>query len=231
MSIMNKIIIAQEKINDIFDILQEHDVEISEEKNLNNLKNDIQNYFDQQPSHKEYTIIDYVYSNGNQYIDTGIKMKNNIGVELKFKFENWDNQESLGGFIAGDIECNILKNNGGNLEASVSLTDNYIVSEIDSSIHTLIYNTYGRRLLMDDISKTFIRSIERGDINENLLIFANSANGKKPTGRIYNCKIYDNVTGEILRYFVPIIDMNDTACLYDMVEQKFYYSAGDEDFY
>ena len=85
--------------------------------------------------------------------------------------------------------------------------------------------------MYDDIQKTFIRNIESGEVDENLLIFANSAEGIKPTGRIYNCKIYDNLTGDILRYFIPVIDHNDTACLYDVVTQEFYYSAGDEDFY
>lgn len=230
MSIVNKIATAQMIVDDIFQILEDHNVEISEEKNLINLEQNIENYFKHHED-KRYTLIDYVYADGHQYIDTGIKMKNNICVELNFKFETWNNEESLGGFTTENVEFNILKNNNGNLESSVTLADNYIVDSTNDGIHTLVYNTYGNRLLYDDIQKTFIRNIESGEIDKNLLIFANSAEGIKPTGRIYNCKIYDNLTGDILRYFIPVIDHNDTACLYDVVTQEFYYSAGDEDFY
>ena len=195
MSIVNKIATAQMIVDDIFQILEDHNVEISEERNLINLEQNIGNYFEHHED-KRYTLIDYVYADGHQYIDTGIKMKNNICVKLNFKFETWNNEESLGGFTAENVEFNILKNNNGNLESSITLADNYIVDSTNDGIHTLVYNTYGNRLLYDDIQK-----------------------------------IYDNLTGDILRYFIPVIDHNDTACLYDVVTQEFYYSAGDEDFY
>ena len=232
MSIANKVMIAQEKVEEIFQLLENYEIQVSAEKNLVNLKEDLRDYLESGGIKQKYTIIDYVYADGHQYIDTGIKMKNNIAIELKFKFEDWNDGESLGGFHFNDIDFNILKNyNGEDFKSSIGLEDTYIINSVDDRIHVLDYNTYGNRIVYDDTQKTFVRNIEREDIDENLLIFANSNNGIKPTGRIYSCKIYDNVGGAILRYFIPVIDDNDTACLFDMVTQEFYYSAGDEDFY
>ena len=227
MSISSKIQTAQEKVDEIFQLLKNYNVETSNENNLINLKNDLANYFNQ----KQFTLIDYAYANGNQYFDTGISMQNNIAVELKFMIEDNIENESLGGFITEDgIEFNILKNHDSNFESSTSLEDTYIINAIDDKIHFLIYNTYGRRLLFDDIQKTFVKNITPLE-EKNLLIFANSHEGIKPTGRIYSCKIYDISTGNILRFFIPVIDSNDTTCFFDIVTQKFYYSQGDEDFY
>lgn len=227
MSISGKIQIAQEKVDDIFQLLRDYNVETSNENNLINLENDLANYFNQ----RQFTLIDYAYASGNQYLDTGIQMQNNIAVELKFILEDDIDGESFGGFVAGEKEFNILKNNNGNFESSVTLDDTYIVDSVDDGIHSLVYNTYGRRLLFDGMQKTFIRNIEPTEERKNLLIFANAHDGAKPTGRLYNCKIYDISTGTILRFFVPVIDNNDTVCFFDIVTQEFYYSQGDEEFY
>lgn len=47
--------------------------------------------------------------------------------------------------------------------------------------------------------------------------------------RIYSYKVWDN-NDSIVRNFVPALDGNDTPCLYDKVEGKFYYNAGTGNF-
>ncbi len=61
-----------------------------------------------------------------------------------------------------------------------------------------------------------------------------SGNGSYPTGytpaimRLYYCKIYDNST--LVRDFIPVIDMNDVACVYDNVSGKLFYNQGTGEF-
>ena len=42
--------------------------------------------------------------------------------------------------------------------------------------------------------------------------------------KLYYCQIYENDV--IVRDFVPALDSNNVACLYDRVSQTFFYNAG-----
>ena len=46
--------------------------------------------------------------------------------------------------------------------------------------------------------------------------------------RLYSCRIWNN--DELVRDFVPALDDNSTACLYDIVGESFYSNAGSGDF-
>ena len=46
--------------------------------------------------------------------------------------------------------------------------------------------------------------------------------------KLHYCKIYDN--GVIVRDFIPVLDDNDVPCLYEKLEQKFYYNKGNGTF-
>ena len=45
---------------------------------------------------------------------------------------------------------------------------------------------------------------------------------------LYSCKLYNGESLE--RDFIPVIDRNNVACLYDKVEGKLYYNQGTEEF-
>ena len=42
--------------------------------------------------------------------------------------------------------------------------------------------------------------------------------------KIYSCRIYENEV--LVRDFIPVKDTNEVACLYDRVENKYYYNKG-----
>lgn len=46
--------------------------------------------------------------------------------------------------------------------------------------------------------------------------------------KLYGCRMYKNDT--LIRDFIPVVDQDNIACLYDLVEDKFYYNNGDGDF-
>jgi hypothetical protein len=46
--------------------------------------------------------------------------------------------------------------------------------------------------------------------------------------KLYYIKIWDN--GTLVRDFIPVLDENNVACLYDKVSGTYYYNAGTDDF-
>ena len=56
---------------------------------------------------------------------------------------------------------------------------------------------------------------------------AGTANYYTPM-KIYSCQIYDN--GTLVRDYLPCLDKDGVACLYDKVEKKCYYNAGTGEF-
>jgi nucleoside diphosphate kinase len=88
MSIVNKIQLAQEKVLEIFQLLEEQGLDVTNQNSLVELKEAVQEYINSHHGKANFTILNSVSTNGNQFLDTGIKMNNNIGVELKFKLED-----------------------------------------------------------------------------------------------------------------------------------------------
>lgn len=46
--------------------------------------------------------------------------------------------------------------------------------------------------------------------------------------KIYSCKIWNDNT--LARNFVPALDRKGIPCLYDTIEEKFYYNQGEGEF-
>lgn len=231
MSIASKIQLAQDKVLEIFQLLEKQNIDVANKNSLTELKQAVQEYIDTHGgSQQNFTVIDYVESNGNQYIDTQIPITNSMCVDLEFLVTNWQEGDSLGGNYIDGQEFNILKNNEGILKSNVSLGELYNLGNADNNRHLLLYNYVGKKISYDNIQKTYVRNIE-GEINTpNLLLLTNSIIGQRVSGRFYKCKITSNITGEVLRYFIPVLDENNIVSLYDLVSQQFFYSLGSEDF-
>ena len=62
----------------------------------------------------------------------------------------------------------------------------------------------------------------------NIFLFASSrganVSNQKARMKLYYCKIYENDI--LIRDFIPVLDSNNVACLYDLVSQTFFYNAG-----
>ena len=50
----------------------------------------------------------------------------------------------------------------------------------------------------------------------------------KGSFKLYDCKLYENDT--LIRDYIPVIDNNNVACLYDKVSGQFFYNQGSSDF-
>lgn len=191
-------------------------------------------YQNQLPS--EYTAVEYLQSNGNQYIDTGINADSNLSLKFDFSTNNHTLQRHMGA----------IKNEDGvytrhhitlNATASTSYIGSYsgmtnvmqtLISTVDDNKHYLNLDIYNKKISADNqtpIELTF----NSFDTNLNYWLFArnsnNSTNIVYAIMKIYYCKMY--YQGNLVRDFVPCYRNSDSvAGLYDFVTNTFFTNQG-----
>lgn len=182
-----------------------------------------------------YTPVEYIESSGTQYIDTGI-YPYQTQTEVKF------GGTSLSATGVGDIAgCWNSDNNRYYVCAYVGSTSPTkfwsvdrsntaitLLSPADTSAHTVIYNDSNNKVFFDGVEKGTVSDLTTQVANQILLFARMGGNGAENyyTGRIYYAKIYDKSTNVLVRNYIPVLDYNNVACLYDQVEGKFYYNQG-----
>lgn len=175
-----------------------------------------------------YTPVEYLEGTGTQYIDTGTRPYK-TKTELTFQF--------VKPLVAQSVLCGVYSSNNRYYVCQVS-SDLKIISTDknatviilqnaqDTNIHTLVYNDSNHKVIFDNVEKGTVSDLSLRIAN-NLYLFArrgsSSAEGICPA-RIYACKIWDN--GTLVRDFVPVLDTNNVACLYDKVTQTYFRNSG-----
>lgn len=218
----NKMQSQRKIISDTKDIYENYD--------LNQM---YESYFDRSKENvpQEFQRLEYIESTGTQYIDTGVKASNTIKVEIKFMYKK------LNGFVYGGRTAGSSDAHDFIINASGAVFPQFAGQQ---SAVTSTYNKVG-------VEYTLIHSQDGAYINDNRIKNYSSATFKSPysiflfglnqndklesrtfVGKLYYCKIYDENT--LVRDFVPALDGNGVACLYDQVENKYYYNAGTETF-
>ena len=173
-----------------------------------------------------YTVLNYIESNGAQYIDTGIMPNTNTSISVDFKMES----SAASQFVYG---CR-----------TSSYTNNFIL--LISSANSSFRSGFGSELLSFSISELTNRykafhSKEKCQIGTNelahsgvdftstlsmYLFCANEGGTAKyfSSMKLYACKIYDGE--KIVRDFVPCIDPTSKVGLYDKVSKTFFGNSG-----
>ena len=172
-----------------------------------------------------YTQVDYIQSDGNQYIDT--EVTNNDSWELQLKMA-WT-----------EFPTNLYSANGINNNMQIGATKNgkWTVNGNDSnySITTnQIYNAHcyqsTKSLYVDNVLTATRPSISYSNANIYLFAYCSVPNNvKTPTGfckeKIYEAKIYDN--NVLIRNFIPCYRNSDSVVgMYDLVNNLFYTNQG-----
>lgn len=200
-----------------------------------------QNLYTNEFKENNYAQLDYLESTGTQYILTNIKMKDVIRVDLKFQcLDTNTNQGIYGGYVW-------VRPSGYSVNLALSVCLHGNVN--DSKFHTIIGDDRDVRSFDTSLHRvTILPSREIWDnggggsssVNTvttvlTIPIFAlrndNGAEGFKDFSRmkLYYIKFYNN-SGQLLGDFVPALDTNNVACLYDKVTQQFYYNQGTGNF-
>jgi len=167
--------------------------------------------------------IEYLESSGTQYLDTGVFIDaTNLTVEIEAMFLNSDTNYLAGGFDGTNYYGLRPDAGGTNLLAWHPGVSAIYGIEYDYVNKRLPYKFENGNLYIDDI---LITAGEGLAIDRTLYLFGrngSTAPDALATCRIYSCKIYQNKI--LIRDFVPVLDNNNVACLYDIVNSKIYYN-------
>ena len=173
------------------------------------------------------TEVEYIESTGTQYIDTGMNLNQNSKIELEFEVTE-----------AGDY--NIFGSRSSATSNNIGIIFSNTYSEIDIDFQDYTKN---RLKTSYDISKKIYgisnESLRAGDTSqsvtsysdfttpENAYIFSMSGNApacENAKMKLYYCKIWNGET--LKRDYIPVLDKEGIACLYDKVDGKYYYNQG-----
>lgn len=174
------------------------------------------------------TPIEYIETSGTQWINTGIMPKYNTRVVLDISHISKSDTMVLGAKNADSataaLQYGLYYRNattmrfdyfGKNASATVSNVTTRATIDVNKNVASL----YGKT-----ITNTAVSS---GEVPYNMYLFAlnTAGNVTNPiSARLYSAKIYDNDV--LVRDFVPVLDSDGVACLYDKVYNKCYYNAG-----
>lgn len=177
----------------------------------------------------EYTLVEYIQSSGTQYIDTGFVPNNNTRVVLDFQeLAHTSNWRCIFGSRDTASSTNIYSlwvNNTNKLGAyyndgvgvyfpSSVVTTNRLCVDFNKGVVTVGEQT------VNCGTKTF-------SIIYTMYLFGSHTGGTLEQGstiKVYSCQIYDNDV--LIRNYVPIIDANGEACLYDKLNHVYYRNKG-----
>lgn len=156
---------------------------------------------------EDYTILEYIESDGTQYIDTGIA------------FDVYDCEVIIDFQCTNPVNNTWFCGNGRPLEAGIDSNKFYTGSGF----------TYSQSTLTE---RTVATGVNSSTNSTKIYLFArnwSSSNEYRPASmRLYSAMMSKG--GRLVRYFVPAKDLNGRVGLYDMCEKKFYYSVTDTDF-
>lgn len=179
---------------------------------------------------KKIIPVEYLESTGAQYINTGIASNLNTAVEMNLKVVSYSANNTatfFGGLYANvGISTNISKTN----------TDRY--SRFGTK-YTVIKNLdiEGIKSTVKINKDAFVVNGQSYDIGEtdsfngpNMYLF--KADGitseYNTTTDVYGCKIWD--TDTLVRNFIPVIDEDNTAYMFDRVTHTLFANAGTGEF-
>lgn len=187
------------------------------------------------PLPKEYTEVDYIQSDGTQYIDTGINADYKLSIDIK-----------MTNLLPTQKHMGTMKNNNGtyirhhfqtapsNNQGYVSYyveTTRYDLKQTSEIINPHIYkiDVYNKKIKYDNEQEIEIQRTDF-DTQLNYWLFWRNRNenlGAQDKGnfRIYYCKMY--VQDVLVRDFIPCYRNSDNEVgIYDLVNDTFYTNNG-----
>ena len=178
-----------------------------------------------------YTQLEYLESNGSQYINTGITVNNNWGASCDFQYTNPTVSEQI---LFGVIDPNFTlyrsgtaarfsfahKNGTGNTCAVTVSTDELLARHVG----TINFKNSGNITMDNDI----ICNIPGATFSKNnFYIFSGNYNGSYngAAARIYNLQLSEGTT--VRHNFIPVRRNSDNVLgMYDTVTNTFFTNSG-----
>ena len=183
-----------------------------------------------------YTQVEYIESNGNQHINTGVTPDATTEIIIDF-YTSTNGKWILGSRLSGGtansfgIYLQSTTQYWAQIGGSEATNGGYVTVSSISGRHVIDVSGYSFKL-DDEVKITYNNSISPTNAKD-LYIFTMNTNGsadsRKMIGKVYSTKIYKN--GNVVRDLVPCInDSTGKAGMYDIVNGVFYGNAGTGDF-
>lgn len=167
--------------------------------------------------------VQYIESDGSQYIDLGITSKSSMRAKSKFNLAKVSSQAVFGSvgldkvgvfFATASTRIVYCNNTEISISPSLALVENRNY-ELDMSLTTISIN--GVNYTVPTTS----------DSDYNMLLFARTRAGivdRNIYGKIYYFKLYDNAV--LVRDLIPAVDENDVFFMFDNVTHTIYDNDG-----
>ena len=212
----NKMQSQRKVISDTKDIYENYD--------LNQM---YESYFDKSrdglPDNVEQ--LEYIESTGTQYIDTGVFPSNNLKINIKACYTNSNSSYMLGSDNAYNAGIHIRLDSKYIGIFGGSIMNTGVVSQVNVPVTITLQN-----------NKIYVDGQQKGsgspqDVSKysksSIYVFCTHRGGEakyNASMRLYELQMYNGDT--LIRDFIPILDQNNVAYLYDKVEKKSYYNSG-----
>ena len=174
----------------------------------------------------KYKRISYIEATGTQYIDTGVYASKTEPHKIVADFQLTkltSEQQTVIGYDLNDAKIT----SNGYLQGNTS----YPYIGLNRRTLTLEYSTTdggaSHFITMDtDDGQHAERSSTYWPATSLITIFTNSKNiaTRMAKAKMFSAKIYSN--GELVRNFVPTVDSNYVACMFDKVTKECFYNVG-----
>ena len=169
----------------------------------------------------------YIQNTNTQFIDTGIAAGNDeIRVEYDIQIEPGSSRRLHGISPSAEDYWGVTDKNYYHLGDRITS----ITKVGNRDIVKWIYSNKTNRLYVNDVLQYSASRMSENSSSMNLYLWAigSSKRYKLTNTKIYRVKIYRN---DILEAdIIPVIDLNDTICMYDKVSNRLLYNAGTGNF-
>lgn len=195
------------------------------------------NISSEQQQEETVNYIEYLQSNGMQYIDTGVKgistteactkvildlsvEANSSGCGLfGARTDSWSNSFSI--FKSSD---NVRWDYRNSSYTTTKPTNSKIRIQINSNGTFIIFQWNEEQLSLVDSRAFELRAFETP---VNLYLFTVNTNGEEynpgAVAKLYSCQIYDLDGTTLIRDFKPAKDSTNVECLYDTITKQYFY--------
>lgn len=184
-----------------------------------------------------YKELEYIESTGTQYIDADYIPNNTTEIELGVSgITNNSFAMSSGTWFLGARQAYLNRAYGFYYNPSQQNFYYAFGNNMPSAKYTTLYNAYktiktNATGLYVDGTKVVSATVSTFTAPVSLSLFGLNNNGSTisfTNFKMHYCKIWDN--GTLVRDFIPVLDYNNVACLYDKVSGEFFYNKGDGEF-
>ena len=178
--------------------------------------------------------VEYIQGTGTQYIDTGILPDNNTTFEISIALDDITSTQAIFGSRQGigQQSFNVFFNDKDmRWDYNTTQTSSGLTYTIGQMI-TITKNTTSTIIETKKKTKTIANATTTFSNPYSLYIFNIQQSGTAETRlakmKLYYFKVYKN--GTLVGDFVPAIDKNNVACLYDKVTKQCLYNSGTGNF-